>query len=244
LRRPRLSIVEDAEGIHSRVEGNGLPYVRLLAGNARGRRTAKQTRVFVDRYQENRQGAPVVAMGSPELGWPSTPADGDGGVVFAGGTRPFDFGYLVASWGDVYTQSMPSASISDSPVRIPRPNFQSGKKWELRLALAYNLELADQRECLHWARNGYAVRLVIGAEDGAARRFEVHANCDGDASNAQAALDSVQIDRKTARLRPTVALSAKECGRRGSRRRRPPGRGAEASAAPAFRGGCVEPVSR
>jgi hypothetical protein len=187
-RRPRLSIAEDKERVQNKVEGDGLPYLRLLVRNTRGRRTAKETRVLVDRYQENRGGASAVTMGSPELAWPSTGAAVDGVVVFANGKRPVSLGYLIPAYRDQYDEML-LAPDEDRAAAIFK-----GARWHLRLHLAHNLFLVDEREYLKPVDGGYTVRLVIGAEDGAARSFDVHVNWEGDARDAQVALESVQIE--------------------------------------------------
>jgi hypothetical protein len=40
---------------------------------------------------------------------------------------------------------------------------------------------------------GYIIQLLVGADDGAARTFDVHVNWARDAPDAAMALDSVQI---------------------------------------------------
>ena len=170
-RRPRLSLSEDEEGIHTRLEGGGekIPWLRLVVHNKGWRRAAQGTRVLVQSYQELSPGATRVAMGSPELGWPSTDIlIGGGVVVFAGGDRPLDFGYLA----------------------------RSGNKWQLVLCLAMhakNVKLSDRREYLPPVDSGYTVRLLVGADDGAARTYKVDVNWDGDAASPEAALDSIQL---------------------------------------------------
>src|SRR5438094_10675366 len=51
-RRPSLSLHADEDGIHSRFEGNGLPYVRLVAKNKRRRRAAERTRALLSHYAD------------------------------------------------------------------------------------------------------------------------------------------------------------------------------------------------
>lgn len=52
--------------------------------------------------------------------------------------------------------------------------------WYLRLALAFGLDINDNRDKLPPVEGGYAVRLLVGADDGAARAFEVDIDWDGD----------------------------------------------------------------
>jgi hypothetical protein len=71
-----------------RVEGNGLPYIRLIVRNRRGRRTTRNARVFVAQYAQNGVAGSDTTMGSPDLGWTSV-FDAKG-VVLSGGERPID----------------------------------------------------------------------------------------------------------------------------------------------------------
>jgi hypothetical protein len=51
------------------------------------------------------------------------------------------------------------------------------------------------------AKNGYIVRLVVGADDGPARRFDVDVNWAGDAPDGAAALQSIQLEVRRVRRR-------------------------------------------
>jgi hypothetical protein len=68
-RRPSLTLHEDEHRLHSRVECNGLPYIRLIVRNRRGRRTARNARGFVAQYAQNGVAGSDTTMGSPDLGW-------------------------------------------------------------------------------------------------------------------------------------------------------------------------------
>jgi hypothetical protein len=70
-RRPSLSLHEDPERTHSRVEGNGLPHLRVLVRNAKGKRSAKNARVVLDGYRAATSDGPFTRLASPFLGWPS-----------------------------------------------------------------------------------------------------------------------------------------------------------------------------
>jgi hypothetical protein len=65
FRAPKLSILEDTEAAHSRVEGTGLPYIRLLVTNARFRRAGHHAQVLVERYSEHGAGAAPTTIGTP-----------------------------------------------------------------------------------------------------------------------------------------------------------------------------------
>jgi len=49
-----------------------------------------------------------------------------------------------------------------------------------KLMLAGGLDINDNRDKLPPVNDGYVVRLVVGADDGAARTFEVEIDWDGD----------------------------------------------------------------
>lgn len=186
-RRPRLSIHADEEGVHTRLEGanNDIPWIRLVVANGRRRRAAQGTRVLVEQYRELAVGANPIALGSPELSWPSTEVpEGGGVVVFAGGERPLDFAVLERPAGSVQPEGGGPARYGRDP------------QWWLRLNLsmhARGLVISNRREFLAPRPNGYSVRLVVGADDGAARRFEVVVSWAGDAPDAAAAIRSVRI---------------------------------------------------
>jgi hypothetical protein len=184
-RRPSLSLHKDREKM-SRVEGNGFPYIRLLVRNKGWRRIARGTRVFVARHQKQGASASDVTMGSPALAWTGVPVEqGNGADVFAGSERPIDFGYLIAAHRD-----RDGRVLIDDP--DPATIINNGGKWQFRLAL-HNLCLVDQREFLAPTPEGYSVRLELGADDGKARKYDVHVNWGDSAEDAEAALESVQL---------------------------------------------------
>ena len=71
LSRPLLTLAADEERVHTRIEGNGAIYVRLVVNNASGRRAARGTRVLVDKYWHEDSPQQTVTIRSPSLGWPS-----------------------------------------------------------------------------------------------------------------------------------------------------------------------------
>jgi hypothetical protein len=94
-RRPNLSLQEDAERTHSRVEGDEIPYLRLLVRNAKGKRSAKDARVVLDGYRGAESTEPFTRLGSPFLGWPSVggqASDSYVSVVFSDAARPIGLG--------------------------------------------------------------------------------------------------------------------------------------------------------
>jgi hypothetical protein len=63
--------------------------------------------------------------------------------------------------------------------------------WYLRLTLAFDLDINDDRDKLPPVEGGYVVRLLVGADDGAARVFDVDINWNGDgALRPEEVLDS------------------------------------------------------
>lgn len=94
-RTPLLTLLND-DGLHSLAESNQEACVRLVVANEPDRRAARGTRVVVDRYWPIDDPTAIKTIGSPSLGWPSATDAVDGSVViFAGSSRPVDFGILV-----------------------------------------------------------------------------------------------------------------------------------------------------
>ena len=195
VRRPRLSIAEDPERVQSRVETTNvgeLPHVRLLVANKRRRRAAQGTRVAVEWYQP--RSGPKVSLAHPFLGWPSTrEAEATGSVVvFAGGHRPVSLGQLIrvrlADDGAIarpvqWTQTVgpggpgPPGMPQPGPPGFPHFPQEDAAGWYLYLA---ELDLNDNRDKLPPVKDGYTIRLLVGADDGAARAYEVDIAWDGD----------------------------------------------------------------
>ena len=190
VRRPRLSVEEDKERVHSQVEVTSvglLPHVRLLVANKKWRRAAKGTRVLIEWYQP-RDGARV-SLAHPSLGWPSAPESETTGsiVVFAGGSRPVSLGRLIRvvtydgkivprGFGD-----LPHFELAEPPDEREGVDVGEGRESEVRwfLYLA-ELNLNDHRDKLPPVEDGYTIRLLAGADDGAARSYEVDIAWDGD----------------------------------------------------------------
>lgn len=173
-RRPRLSLHEGREHWHveSSIDSEPLPYVRLLARNAGLRRASHGTRVLVEHYV---RAGRTTYLGSPPLGWTSAADAVDVSVViFPGGERSVDLGmfrsYLSVGGGDQWAF-----------VIAPYLNIHEGR----------GTLLAD--------RNGYIIRVVVGSNDGRARRYDVHLNWNPEKRlvdnrwNARELLDSVQV---------------------------------------------------
>lgn len=185
VRRPSLVIAEDVGSVHSRVEGNGLPFIRLLVRNRRWRRTASGSRVLVDHYSPIGTGTSTT-LGCPPLSWTSLFDQPAGATIFSSWGRPIDFGMLVPAYRDTFNRVL--VDEGDDPETV----IHKGGSWQLRIALD-RIAIADQREYLAPRPNGYTIRLTVGADDGAGRTLDVDVNWNGDAPSAAAALDSVQL---------------------------------------------------
>jgi hypothetical protein len=191
-RRPRLSVSEDPERVHSRVEATSvgqLPHVRLLVANQKRRRAAQGTRVLVEWYQA--RNGERVSLSHPSLGWPSAPESEESAsvVVFAGGHRAVSLARLIRVLveddggirrPDTYTQTI--GATGPGPRRFPHlddvpPRYEETACWYLYLA---ELDVNDDRDKLPPVENGYTIRLLVGADDGAARAFEVDLSWVGD----------------------------------------------------------------
>jgi hypothetical protein len=202
-RRPRLSLVEAPHKTHSRVESTPLgpmPFVRILAGNSKRRRAAHGTRVLVEGYRPLAdRAAQLTTLGHPSLGWPSAPeaASTAAVVIFAGGFRPLGLARLIRVRLDE-RRKIVRPKLRFGQQSLPAPHFvvdDSGDPpavgWYLWLDLAFGQDLNDNRDKLPPVDGGYLIRLLIGADDGAARAYDVHINWNGDPDlSADEVLDS------------------------------------------------------
>jgi hypothetical protein len=191
VRRPRLTIKEDLDTANSRVEASamgGLPHVRLLVANAKRRRAAQGTRVLVEGY--TRAGSELTTLGHPSLDWPSAgeAAASAAVTVFAGGARPITLGYFIRVRREQGRLLRPHRVDPQGTPMYTLPHYArprdyddgDAEGWYFKLALAFGLDINDDRDKLPPVEEGYIVRLVVGADDGAARAFKVHLNWDGD----------------------------------------------------------------
>jgi hypothetical protein len=171
-RRPRLSIEKDLDGSHSRVEHaplGGLPHVRLLVSNSKRRRAAKGARVLVEGYTVVGSHQPALdTLGHPSLEWPSaTDAEAGAVTVFGGGSRPITLGYLVRAR---YLDDLREIDYARED--------ETADGWLLRLTIG--IDINDNRDKLRSFDDGYMIRLLVGADDGAARSFTVYIDWNGD----------------------------------------------------------------
>jgi hypothetical protein len=192
VRRPRLSLRDDEFAVHSRVEGNHTPYLRLVVWNDEGKRAATGTRVLVQGYRKRDADTDqLTTLGSPSLGWPSAlEAVDESVVIFGGSGRPLDFGRLNRVTYDsdglrtmvVVNTNPPTYAVQhmpDTPLAV----------WDFRLGIG--LTITDQREWLTPGR--WTVRLLVGADEADARYYDVDLEWDANALDPQAALESVTV---------------------------------------------------
>jgi hypothetical protein len=163
----------------------GLPRVRLLVSNAERRRAAKGTHVLVEGYREQQKPLEKpTTLGHPSLAWPAPDADQTGVVtLFAGGRRPITLGYFIRVRLDEEGALMrPVGEALPHYARQEDYDEATPAAWYLRLALAFGLDINDNRDKLPPVPNGYVVRVLVGADDGAARAFEIDIWWNGDGS--------------------------------------------------------------
>ncbi len=174
-RRLRLRIEEDRDRSNSRVESSGLgglPHIRLLVSNAKGRRAAQGACVLVEGYTVVGSHQPALTtLGHPSLQWPSASDEiVTTATVFGGGARPITLGYFVR------VQRDPAGDLA----YISEHGYRSGKADAWYLKLTIGVDINDNRDKLEPFEDGYVIRLLVGADDGAARTFRVHIDWDGD----------------------------------------------------------------
>jgi hypothetical protein len=209
-RRPSLSLHEDPERTHSRVEGNGIPYVRLLVRNAKGKRSARNARVVLDGYRRADSTGPLTRLGSPFLGWPSIFGQDSNSyvsVVFSDAARPVGLGRFrrvrvdpddgLREREERYTQDLTAASVAMTIGPAPIRHFADAPdaRWHLHLELADEYEIVDERDWL--APGSWTIRLIVGADDGDAHAYDVDVAWAGDEPDGEvvlkAALDSLKV---------------------------------------------------
>jgi hypothetical protein len=159
-RRPKPALHERQEEwrVERNVENTPVPTLRLVAENGRLHRAAKGTRVMAESYTD--AGGKRTPLGSVPLGWTSA-ADSEDGVsvvVFPGANRAVDLG-MFQDW-TTYDE-----------------NRQMKQSWTF--VIAPNFAPFDRRNWLQPKEGGYTIRLIIGADDGRARRYDASLNWDG-----------------------------------------------------------------
>lgn len=174
-RRPKLSIEEDRDRSNSRVESSGLgglPHVRLLVSNSKRRRAAQNARVLVEGYTVVGSHQPALdTLGHPSLQWRSASDEiVTTATVFGGGASPITLGYFVRVRRD-----------AEGELHYVRErDYRSGEADAWYLKLTIGLDINDNRDKLQPFEDGYLIRLLVGADDGAARTFDVQIDWDGD----------------------------------------------------------------
>jgi hypothetical protein len=136
-----------------------------------------------------------VSLAGPELGWPSTSvAEGGGAVVFGGTSKPIDFGSLGIGPIKPGEGTSPFEFMyGDDKVALIQ---QGTHQWWFQLKLAMNARrvfTVGLREFLPPQSGGYTARLIVGADEGEARTFDVSFSWAANAANAEQALGSLLI---------------------------------------------------
>jgi hypothetical protein len=173
LRRPNLRLIEEGAARHSHIESDGLAYLRLVVENGRRRRAAKETRVIVEGYRPQGQSeGELVSLAHPSLGWPSavearSEATVAAVTVYSGAGRPVEFGRFIRAkrTADGRLMRGPVGNIAQYASGDPDAT------WHLMLGL-HDLDILDDRDKLPPGR--WIVRLLVGADDGDAHRYDVH----------------------------------------------------------------------
>jgi hypothetical protein len=184
-RRPRLTLDADSGRAYSRVESDGCGYVRPLVSCARWTRGATGARVMVESYRPQEVGAGgarTTLGGTPSLGWPSAQDGTDGSLtVHPGATRPIDLGALTRGphrAGLVYGIGGGALSGQD-------------ESWHLHLGFAGGFAITDGRDVI--PPRASTIRVLVVADDAKTRRYDIDVSWNGDASDAQAALESLTL---------------------------------------------------
>ena len=109
--------------------------------------------------------------------------DGDQATIFSGAVRPIDLGLLLpVAPREAWTKGPEPLEVVD------------GGEWHLKLALAGKLSLVDNRDWLAPRSDGWVIGLILGADEAAARLYNVLIKWQGRAASAEEALRSVAVD--------------------------------------------------
>ena len=164
--------------------------------NAKGKRSAKQARVVLDGYRPAGSTDPLERLGSPFLGWPSAfgqDSDSYVSVVFSDAVRPVGlgrFGRVRVNPDDERREREARYTMRVGEIVDPGPvrHFPDAPdaRWHLHLELADQFQITDERDWL--SPGSWTVRLIVGADDGDARAYDVDLAWTGDEPDAQAVL--------------------------------------------------------
>ena len=184
-RRPRLTLTDKDAKRHSHVESNA-PHLRLLVENKARRRAARGARVIVEGYR--RQSDPPdqwTSMAHPSLAWPSATEATSGEVtIYSGSGRPIGLGIFIRA------RRTPDGTLIRAQGRIAEyaPDDPEGASWHLCLTL-HALDILNDRDKL--PADQWVIRLLLGADDGDAERYDVYVAWSGDAKDGEAVLTEV-----------------------------------------------------
>lgn len=198
-RRPDLELTEQDADRHSRVEGPAGAHLRLFVANGSRRRAAQATRVLVEGYRPLRDPDGWISLSHPSLGWPSAIDAGEGAVtLYSGSGRPIGLGIFARA------RRRPDGTLVRAPggpdgdhIAIYGAGDPEGASWHLILALQGLSIISDDRDKL--PAGEWVIRLLVGANDGDARRYDVHVAWRGDAVDEATvlaeSLDRLHVER-------------------------------------------------
>lgn len=203
-RRPSLSLETDKDREHSHVEGDGVPYLRALVRNKKGKRAARHVRVVLDGYKRPGE-VGWRRIGSPFLAWPSTFGQNSGfyvDVIFAGADRPVGVGRFVRVRTDgaghllhreVYVKTPGGVTAQSEVATFPT---DPDATWYLRFEFDV-WRVTDDRDWL--APDEWTLRFLVGADDGDSHACELSVAWKGDEPDSEAvlhaALESLTVKR-------------------------------------------------
>jgi len=196
-RRPKLTLKAD-DGTHSYVEGDGKPYLRVLAHNEKGKRSAKRARLVLDGYKAQDDDGPYKRLGSPFLGWPSVfgqDSDSYVEVVFADAERPVSIGHFAAIEIDKQRNRPNRVRVGNEWLVEEFNRLEGGRTWYMHLDMASSFFITEDRDWL--APGEWTIRVILGADDGDARAYKVNLAWKGIEPTANvlllAVLDSLEV---------------------------------------------------
>jgi hypothetical protein len=203
LRRPTLAIEEDADRVHSHLERSDAGEqprapACLLSGIPRRANAAGAPRWGI-RLSVGRAAVRTrrpLCRCSPARGARSRSATSSGRQDAEGKLRRPQ---VISTETGQQVRYVPHFATDEDYGRIAYAAGPMNGAWFLRLALAYQLDIFDDRDKLPPVESGYVIRLLTGAEDGPARSFAVHINWNGDPKLSAAevlgsALDHLHVE--------------------------------------------------
>lgn len=197
-RRPRLRVGEQGQ---ARLGGGaylGLPdqelRVYLTVSNSGWRRGARGARVIVDSLWPTAHPEESRDIAYPELRWAEQPAPGEGVVIFPAGAKAIEVGQLLALVRNASGRITANDGRTDWQTMLSR-----GGQWEFQLSLSPTPAPDDARAHLAPRPAGYTLRIIVGADDAAARRYDIAIAWNEDATDIIEAQESMRIRARRVR---------------------------------------------